>query len=1433
MYFTVIVCIFSFFSLVSTYAFASNDNVLNSPTWVNVGSELTLKEKQHSNFFEAKQSQHLWLPKGQWLELESSHFNIFILSAGTSHLAQQRLNQQRDFTCKKSRCQLPSQPYNRIIKITNHLDVGKTFNVMVGKNLRHSDSFLHAIKLPRHITRLTYGQNIEYYYHFKAGEQVKLYFQHAKKLKISVRKDLLSHDTNGKVYASINERPAAIISVLASKANEYPSQHIGLANADYIAIEKGEYLTLRSETAAYIKVEQSHHALYDDQALDKLEEKYFQPFWINNLDKTLKKIYVNHDLSAVNSSVYQKNNALAQRRYLDLLKTISTSHYLMPNAHNNIIFNSRFEHFDSLSGMRIVDDTGYPVLTKEYAQVHSLKAQPHHFDLKTKQRVKPTITLHARSHLDTHILVSSGNQQWHLNLLKSDKFATFELAIPLTTSAIKIQNLQPQRKPIEYVMQSSQLLDLPNNELLYLQPGKLIEKSPIISQLLKDKLALMGDEYINTLVPYNPKIVNVKETQQQQVHWHNQLAKAHDLSKSDPLKSLQLLKSLVNATNPTIAIKAWQLRIALLSQQGRGVLAKSYLEGLYKSTVTPTLKKYAAQALLEKYTNLKQDYKLLGLCADAANTINMCQHTMVKLAIKQQRHLLALWLSHNLITDPKLKNSYARLNWRKYAKADSNQTAYSLAHIGSNTLISPNGLFQTYVLNNQQGVTVSASDKPVTFAIRARSQSVQNGQYKMSWMFATKGQQQSILPIYSDISSTTAREDTGQLLSIASESLVTLQPGESVRLHSDNPAYISLKVLPAPLLEDFVFQDMATAHYWQQSFLDLVYDPSKNEKALLNNTLFKLSGNTLGINEYTQALAKLRTVTLPESLEPLISRVQSYGQWTPLEEYADFAGTQLLTVDSLSEASFSDQLSRSSSKHDFKSGLLLRPLHSLNLDLSQTRSDQIRLNFHFSNAELSQGNIANIAINLGDTTKTWSVEPDKVTAFGFNKSELVNNVISLHWLNPYLSQIITLNAQEYRHGHWYDLPLPKKLLFYTVLPNQPLIAKLPADRLVKLEQMLKGNESNGYKQRIERTFFHPAGKVEVTTDKLKYVRLYTWQLRDSHHKISSYQPQPQLEGDILTYILPEQTHTLHSEIATFKPEEINWQAFVKYNRRGIFETSEDIPTRHSLDLGARLRLADDENWYRLDLTYSFSEQDADILSIDGYHAWQDHDSPWYIDSALQTSWQPSEGKLSSQYGINAYIQIGQIWRIDQSHRHQWQVSPFYSYSSASLDDFLFDSNLNSDIYNFYREDHPYGWRGEYQYRYQPWVDGYVNFMAGSTSNADWTSLDLLRFGSSWNQFYRGHIFQAGLTSYYKFADDDRPNSTWQYITSLGWRKQVHLGNFSQGWIKLRWDQDWFRNDHNVSLEFSTGNISDTGLSVFSHDEIIFESLQLNHFLEQD
>ena len=1446
MHYAITPIIFSLLLTLSPHGLASNDNILSSPMWLNVTPNVHLDKSQQAMYFEAKQSRYLWLAKGQWLELDSTTFNSFIYSSGTSHLAQQRLNVSRDFICEQAKCQLPIASYNRILKITNHLDEGVTLTAMVGETNRHRDSFRRAVKLPRAVTRLQYGQNIEHYYHFKAGEKVKLYFQHAKKLKLTVRKDLLNKDINGKVYTYVNEQPISVLGVIASRASEYSDQHIGLANTDYLAIDKGEYLTIRSETDAYIKLEQNHRAIFDDQAMDKQQERLFQPYWVNNLDNTLRAIYSQHDLSQLNNSPYQSGELLSQRRYQDLLSTISSRDFLVPKSQDKAYFNSQFKQFDSFSGLRMVDDTGYPVLSEHYAQIHQLGQQQHQFSLNNKQRVRTTITLHARSSVDSQLLVRSGNLKWHLTLLKSENFAAFELNVPLTTTQLSIQNLQQQRQPIEYVMQSDQLLDLPNNELLYAQAGTLKEKSNLIHNLLAQQISQIGDEFTAALLPYKPlKTKTAAITSTDTMHWQHQLGEAEYLMAEHPLQALQLIKKLVNVPNTDIAIKAWQLRLTILMAQGRDALAKSYLEGLYKSSQEVAIKSYAGNQLIQQYQALEQDYKLQGLCANALDLLAPCRNILIALAIKQQKNLLALWLSHDLPNQAALQTSFAKLNWRDYSEADIQQPSYELDYPGTQTLASPTGLIQALVVNKSQAVTFKAQSQPLTIALRARSTSVQNGQYKMSWLFAqqtsqsSKSAQHTVLPIFSDINSQTLLRNDAQPLSISSDALITLQAGESVRLYSDQQTFISYKILSQPLTTTYNYQNMATRYFWQTPFMALLYDTDINMQTLLNNTLFKLADKTLTTNEYTQVLAKVNALSLPPQLAQLFSRIQSYGQWVPLQDYTDFAGTQLIAVDSQDESSYSDQLLRTSSQGGFTQGLVLRPHHDLHIDLSQTRSEQIRLNFHFSVAELSaaadlsQGNVANVAIKLATSEKVWSIQPDKPTAFGFNKTELTDNVLSLQWLNPYLSQMMTISAQEYRNGRWYDLPLSNNLLFYTVLPERHLIAQLPADRLVKLEQMLPSSIVGEFEQRLERSFFHPAGKIEVSTDSIKHVRLYTWQLSESNHKISNFEAEQNSFANTVIYQLPVAQRALQTEVAQFHPDDLSWQAFINYDRRGIFESSENVPIRHSMDVGARFRLSDDENWYRLDLTYSLSEQDSELFSIDGYHSWQDHDSPWYVDSALQTTWQPSQAGTDSQYAFNTYVQIGQIWRIDESHRHQWQISPFYSYSSANIEDFLFDPKLNSDIYNFYREDHPHGWRGEYQYRYQPWVDSYFSFLAGSTSNADWTSLDILRFGASWHQYYQGQIFQAGLTSYYKFADKHRPNSTWQYITSVGWRKQLPLGNFSQGWIKVRWDQDWFRNDHNISLEFSTGNIADTGFGVFSHDEIIFESLQLNHFLEQN
>ncbi|MGS0497482.1 hypothetical protein ACU8V4_09885 [Pseudoalteromonas mariniglutinosa] len=1432
MHYAIIAFIFSLLVMLSPTSSASNDSFLSSPIWLNLTPQVQLAETQQARYFEAQQTQYLWLAKGQWLELDSNTFNSFIFSSGTSHLAQQRLNLNRDFICEQAKCQLPSVSYNRILKITNHLDEGATLAAMVGETNRHRDSFRRAVKLPRAATRFQYGQNVEHYYHFKAGEAVKLYFPNGKKLKLSVRKDLLNKDRNGKVYAYVNDQPVSIISVIASRASEYKSLQVGLANTDYLAIGKGEYLTINSETDAYIKLEQSHRGIYDDQAMDKLQESLFQPYWVNNLDDTLKTIYLQRDLSQLASSAYQQGDLLAQRRYQDLLSSISSRDFLTPDTQGKVTIKSHFKHFDSLASLRLVDDISYPVLSEEYAPVHTLEQQ-HHFSLTTKQRVRSTLTLHARSNIDTQLLVTSGNLEWHLTLGKSEHFAAFELQVPLTNTELTIQNLQQQRQPIEYALQSDQLLALPNNELLYAQAGTLKETSSVIESLLNQQVNQIGNEFIDSLVPYNPQYDTEQANTTDTLHWQHQLGEAEYLMATKPLQALQIIKTLVNVTDTDIAIKAWQLRIKILNTQGRTALAKSYHEGLYKSTQNLTLKRYAGNALLLQYQALEQDYKLQGLCANALQLLTPCRDILISLAIKQQKNLLALWLSHDLPATTTLQNSFAKLNWRNYSETTQQQPEYEVEHAGIQTLVSPTGKLSAITVNTTQPLTFKAHTQPLTIALRARSNSVQNGQYKVAWLFAKQAQQQTLLPIFSDVSSANSLLTNAQPLSIASDAVISLKAGESVRLSSDHQTVISYRVLSQPLVSTYHYQNMASHFYWQTPFMALLYDANVSMQDLLNNTLFKLTNKTLTLNEYTQVLAKVKELSLSGQLESLFSRVQSYGEWVPLDDYLDFAGTQLIAIDAQAQTSYSDQLVSASTQETYKQGLVLRPHHDLHIDLSQTQSKQIRLVFNFSAAELSQGNVANVAIKLATTEKVWSVQPGQTNTFGFDKTELTDNLISLQWLNPYLSQVVTLTAQEYRNNRWHDLPLTNNLLFYTVLPEQHLVAQLPADRLVKLEQMLASSEGNGFEQRVERSFFHPAGKVEVSTDKIKYVRLYTWQLSDSNHKVSNFKPEQPINAAVVTYTLAQQTSTLQPEVAQFHPEDLSWQAFINYDRRGIFESSESIATRHSVDIGARLRLTDDENWYRLDLTYSLSEQDNELFSIDAYHSWQDHDTPWYVDSALQTSWQPSQANGDSHYALSTYVQVGQIWRVDESHRHQWQVSPFYSYSSADIEDFLFDPKLNSDIYNFYREDHPSGWRGEYQYRYQPWVDSYFNFLAGSISNADWTSLDMLRFGASWNQYYQGHIFQAGITSYYKFADEDRPISTWQYITSVGWRKQVHLGDFSQGWIKLRWDQDWFRNDHNVSLEFSTGNLADTGFGVFSHDEIIFESLQLDHFLEQN
>ncbi|MBQ4833090.1 hypothetical protein J8L70_07545 [Pseudoalteromonas sp. MMG010] len=1412
-------------------AFANAEFVRQSPKWLNETAALKVKETQDVMHFSPNQSRTLWLANSQWLEINKEAFNIFDIAIGRSEQALQKVTLLNDFNCQQSQCQLAATDYNRVVVFNNKKEQTSKIQLMVGENIQHRDSFRRTLKLPREVTRLQYGQKVEHYYHFNKGESVTLFFQHARKIKISVRKDLTQFDDTGKVYAYLDKKLSAIIATPVSRAAEF-KQQIGIVNNEYLAVAKGEYLTLTSQTDAYIKIEQSHRGIYDSSVMEKQQEALYQPYWNNNLDNTLSKIYFDHDLSPLDTRVFVDNDPLAQKRYQNILSTVSKNSFLTPNGtENNQVINHTIKHFNSLSQLRLVDDTLYPRLTSHYGNIIELTNNSHTFDISHINNVSPTLTLFAQSHSDSQLLISTTHQTWTLSLKHNTNFLTFTLPIAINEKQITITNLNPQSQPVSYAISFRELTDLPNNELLYSQPYPLIKKSPLLKQLLTSKLTQLSEEYLASITPYNVnrEALPSNDKKMSTMTFLHKLGQVEYLAKSDPINALLKLKHLVNAPTTELSIKAWKLRIQLLQKQNKGLLAKSYLEGLFKSSQNHKIKQYAASSLITQYQHLQQDNLMLGLCASAYTLLTQCPNVIIQIALKQNKNLLALWLSHDFSAQANNAVGFSQLNWRNFAPSAPLKSEYSAQYVASQLLTSSENAYSAVKIAENQPLVIEAGTAPLTISLRARTKSVQNGQYKMAWLYAKSKQQNKLLPIYADIASNTALNETKESLSIAADALLTLQPGERIVLKSNQTTFVTYTVIPEYQSEQFTYKNSAANNLVTHDFMALLYSHDVSLHDILTDALYKLSQKKLSINEYTQLLSRTEVTPISALLGTLYSRITSYGEWVSIPQYNDFAGTQLINVDAIEMASYSDQLVRSSTVKHAEQGILLRPFHELNIDLTQTRSTQIRLNFNFSAAELSQKSVANVAINTGSSNSTWSVPHNQTSQFGFNKTELKNNVLSMRWLNPYLSQTLTVSAEQYIKGHWEKLQLPNKLLFYTATKAQPVTVNLSADRFIKLEQVRKNGTQS--MQRTEQRFIHPAGKVEIKTDKLTHVRLYQWQLSEFNSKISTFK-QPTLKfADKIVYKAPKGEQYTQSN-ATLKPEELNWQAFVGYDRQGIFESAEGIATKENIDFGARFRLNYNEHWYRVDIAQSLSNQQTDVVSVDGYYKWRDHQTPWYFNAALQTTWQYANEGNKSQRSAYTYLEAGQIWQINSTHRHQWQVSPFYNYSSADLTDYLLDDKLNSDIYNFYRDDHRSGWQGEYNYRYQPWVDNYLEFGVASTSNEDWTSLDNISFSTSWNQFYHGHIFKAGLTSAYLFADDDRAIDTWQYISGLSWQKQVWLGNFSQGWLKLSWDQNWFHNSHNIGLEFSTGNISRTGFAPFADNEIIFPSLQFNHFLEQ-
>ena len=132
--------------------------------------------------------------------------------------------QSNELVCKQTRCQLPATPFAQIYKFVNHNDEWVHLDIKLGKYHGHQDPFRRALKLPLLANKLTLAQDHELYYQLNDKQSISLYFEAAKKLKLSVRKPMSNLKLDSKVFAQINGQPASIINVTNNHAPEY-KQH--------------------------------------------------------------------------------------------------------------------------------------------------------------------------------------------------------------------------------------------------------------------------------------------------------------------------------------------------------------------------------------------------------------------------------------------------------------------------------------------------------------------------------------------------------------------------------------------------------------------------------------------------------------------------------------------------------------------------------------------------------------------------------------------------------------------------------------------------------------------------------------------------------------------------------------------------------------------------------------------------------------------------------------------------------------------------------------------------------------------------------------------------------------------------------------------------------------------------------------------------------
>ena len=359
--------------------------------------------------------------------------------------------------CREQRCQLAATAHHRVIQVSlPDTQPPRSLSIRQGALQQYRSAYRRALTLPGlPAVTLRSQQQRERWFYLEPSQNTKIYFPAAKKLRLSVRKDLRHKALDGEVAVKVNGAVASIIPASDIHAAEYKERAVSVLSDDYIAVPQGAYLNITSSVPVYVELRQAHRGIYDDTVATKEQEQLLNPYWSQALPKTLESIYLHGDFSALQQ--LPTASLLALKRRQSLLQLISSTQFITPTLTDS----AKQHHLvGSVSlGVRMVRNNLYTNQQPQQLSYYPL-SQKLNYSLAHLPRVDQQVTLYVRAFANTQLLLQSDVKDHRLALTASPHFQRITLGLSHTATKLSIAKLTAN--PVDIAVRVNTLAALPN-----------------------------------------------------------------------------------------------------------------------------------------------------------------------------------------------------------------------------------------------------------------------------------------------------------------------------------------------------------------------------------------------------------------------------------------------------------------------------------------------------------------------------------------------------------------------------------------------------------------------------------------------------------------------------------------------------------------------------------------------------------------------------------------------------------------------------------------------------------------------------------------------------------------------------------------------------------------------------------------------------------